>query len=71
MGQVGRQFRKGLRKLQIFKEVPERFGEVLSWIEKSDILKIVLQKWEKSAVKHFIEKPMLLNFLHLSSENIV
>ena len=51
--------------------MPERFGEVLSWIEKSDILKIVLQKWEKSAVKHFIEKPMLLNFLHLSSENVV
>ena len=38
-------------------------GEVLSRPPKRQILTVVLQKCEISAVKHFIEKPVLLNFM--------
>ena len=53
-----------LRKLVNFKNTPEMFGidgKVLNRQPKR------LQNCEKSAVKHFIEKPMLLSFVDLST----
>ena len=40
-------------------------GEVYDQPPKKQISTVVLQNCDKSAVKHFIEKPMLLNFLDL------
>ena len=34
---------------------------------KKQVLPVVLQNCEKPAVKYFIEKPMLLNFVNLST----
>ena len=42
-------------------------GKVLSRLPKSQILTDVLQNYQKSAVKHFIEKPKLHNFVDLST----
>ena len=42
-------------------------GEVLSRPLKKQILTEKLQNREKSTVKHFIGKPMLLNFVDLST----
>ena len=56
-------------KLGNFKEIPERLGideKVLSRRQKSQFLTVVLQNLEKSAVKHYIEKAMLFNFVDLS-----
>ena len=41
--------------------------KVLSRPPKRNILRSVLQSCKKSAVKHFIEKPMLFNFMDLST----
>ena len=41
-------------------------GEVLCWPPKSQILTVGLQNCNKSALKHSIEKVMLLNFVSLS-----
>ena len=41
--------------------------KVLSRSFKKQIMIIVLQNSKKSAVKHSIEKPMLLNFVNLST----
>ena len=38
-------------------------GKVLSRLPKMQTLTFVLQSFKKSAVKHLIEKPMLLNFV--------
>ena len=42
-------------------------GKVLSWPLKKQFLTVVLQNCEKSGVKYFTEKPMLLNFVGLST----
>ena len=41
-------------------------GKVLGQPPKRKILTVVLQNWEKSAAKHFIEKPISLKFVDLS-----
>ena len=41
--------------------------KVLSQVPQKHILTVVLQNCQKSTVKHSIEKPMLLNFLDLST----
>ena len=53
--------------LRNVKEIPEipRIVKVLSWPYKSQIFAFVLQKCQKSAVKDFIEKQMLLKFVNL------
>ena len=42
-------------------------GKVHRRLPKRQILTAVLQNWEKPAVKYFIEKPMLRNFVDLSA----
>ena len=42
-------------------------GKVHRGLPKRQILTAVLQNWEKLAVKYFIEKPMLRNFVDLSA----
>ena len=57
-------------KFGIFKEIAEILGfggEVLSRTPKTQILTMLLQDYEKSALKHFIQKPLLLNFVVLST----
>ena len=45
----------------------ETDGKVLSRPTKRQILTVVLQNCQKSTVKHSLEKPMLLNFVYLST----
>ena len=50
--------------------MPETFGndgKVISRPPKRHILTVLLQNCKTSAVKRFIEKPMLLDFVDLSS----
>lgn len=42
-------------------------GKVLSRPTKRQILTVVVQNCRKAAAKHSIAKPMLLNFVHLST----
>ena len=59
-----------LRTLGNFKEIPETLGidrKVFSRPHKRQISTVVSQNCEKSAVNHFIEKPMLVNFVDLST----
>ena len=42
-------------------------GKVPSRPPEKQILTVVLNNYEKSAIKHSIEKPMLLNFVDLST----
>ena len=42
-------------------------GKILNRPPKKQVLTAVLKNWERSAVKHFIEKPILLNLLDLSA----
>ena len=42
-------------------------SKILSQPPERHILTVVLQNYEKSAVKHFIEKPLLLGFLDFST----
>ena len=54
-----------LRKLWIFKIVPEMLRFDGKLLTKSQIWRFLVKNWKKSAVKHFIEKPILLNFTNL------
>ena len=40
---------------------------VFSWLLTRQILTFLLRNWEKSAVKYYIEKTILLNFLSFST----
>ena len=42
-------------------------GKVLTWPPKTKILTFAQQNFEESATKRFIDKPMLLNFMNLST----
>ena len=44
-----------------------RIPSIPSWSIKRYILRAVLENCEKSAVKHFIGKPILLNFVNFST----
>ena len=58
------------RKLGNFHEIPKMLGiewHVLNWQSKKNILTIELQNWKEEAVKHSIERSMLLNFVDLST----
>ena len=59
-----------LRKLGHFKKTTELLrtsGKVLSPPPKKQIFTVVLQNCQKSAVKNFIEKIMLINFVDLTT----
>ena len=59
---------QGLRKVGKFKKIPAKLvidSKVLSRPPKRQFLTVVLQSWDYSSVKHFIKKPMLLNFVDL------
>ena len=59
---------QGLRKVGKFKKIPAKLvidSKVLSRPPKRQFLTVVLQSWDYSSVKHFIKKPMFLNFVDL------
>ena len=59
---------QGLSKVGKFKKIPAKLvidSKVLSRPPKRQFLTVVLQSWDYSSVKHFIKKPMLLNFVDL------
>ena len=56
-------------KLRNFEEIPEKLGidgKSPAGHFKSKILAVVLKNCQKPAVKHFKEKPILLNVVKLS-----
>ena len=60
----------GFENIKKFKEMPETFGndgKVISRPPKRRILTVLLQNCKTSAVKRFIEEPMLPDFVDLSS----
>ena len=56
-----------LENFQKIPEIPRIDSKYQAWSPNQKILKVVLENSEKSAVKHSIQKPILLNFLNLST----
>ena len=56
-----------LRKLANFKEIPKYLVLMGNYSAKNPKENFVPQNFKTSAVKHFIEKPMLPNFVNLSA----
>ena len=59
-----------LRQLQNFKEIPEMLGfdsKHPAGHPKVQFLRILVNHCKKSAVKHSIEKPIMLNFVNFST----
>ena len=60
----------GFENIKKFKQMSETFGndgKVINRPPKRQILAVLLQNCKKSAVKRFIEEPMLPDFVNLSS----